>query len=68
MFVVKKEHSNFCDDGSNFYDVLQLVTASSPFCGLDVALSKFVSCVHIATSLAKRLTCGTPTADAGSSM
>ena len=67
-FVVKKEHSDFGADSSIFHDVLQLVAVSSPFCSLDVALSKSVSCVHSVTSSAKRLTCGAPTVVARSSM
>ena len=68
VFVMKKEHSDFLDDSSIFHDVLQLLTESSPFCSLDVAVSKSVSCVHTATSPVKRLTCGSPISDARSSM
>ena len=64
VFVVKKEHNDFGADSSNFHDILQLVTASSPFCSLDVALSKSAPSFYTATSSARRLTCGTPTADA----
>ena len=68
VFVGKREHSDFLADSFNFHDMLQHVTASSHFCGLDVPLSKSVSCVHTATSSEKRLTCGTPTAEKMSSM
>ena len=68
MFVAKKEQSDLGADRSNFYVTLQLVPASSPFRRSDVALSKSVSYVHTATSSAKRLTCGAPTAVVGSSM
>ena len=53
VFVVKKEHYDFWADNSIFHDVFHLVTASSPFCSVDVALSKTVSCVHTATSSAE---------------
>ena len=68
MFVVKKEHSDFWAESSIFHDVLQLLTASTPFCSLDVTLSVSVSCIQTATSSAKRLTCKTPVADAWSSI
>ena len=68
VYVVKMEHSDFWADSSIFLDMLQVVTASSPLCSLDVPLSKSVSCIHTASSSAKRLTCGAPTADARSSM
>ena len=66
--MVKKEHSDLLADSSNFHVVLQLATASSPLCSLDVTLSMSVFCVHTATSSTKRLTCGASNADARSSM
>ena len=63
--MAKKEHSDFGADSFIFHDVLPLVTASSPFCSLGVALSKSVSCVHTATSEANLWS---TTADACSSM
>ena len=54
----KEEHCDVWTGSSIFHDVLQLSTASSPFCSVDVALSKSMSCVHTATSLVKRLTDG----------
>ena len=68
VFVVKKEHSDFVVDRSIFHDVLQLVSALSPSCSLDVALSKSVSSAHTATSSIRKLTCGAQTADARSSV
>ena len=68
VFVVKKEHSDYRADSLIFHEMLQVVTVSSPFCSLGVALSKSVSCDHTATSSAKRLTCGAPSADVSSSM
>ena len=68
VFVVRKGHCDFLADCFIFHDVLQFVATSSALCSLDVALSKSMSCVHNATPLAKRLTCGHPTADARSSM
>ena len=62
VFVVKKENSDFWADSSILDYVLQLVSAYSPFCSLDVALSKCVSCVHNASSSTESLTCGAPTA------
>ena len=67
MFVAEKEHSDFWAVSSIFHDVLKLITASSHYCSMDVALSMFVSCVHTATLLVKWLTSGTPSADAKSS-
>ena len=67
-FMAKKDYSDFVAERSNYLDVLQLATKYSPLCSLDVALFKSVSCVHSATSSAKRMTCGAPTTDARSSM
>ena len=57
----------FLADFSIVQDELQIGTPSSPHHCLDVDISKSVDCVHTSTST-KRVNCGTPTADARSTM